>query len=210
MKSKKIITILIITNLLLIGTVCNLVNKLNLTMQKQIIKGMNETEEEANEVTELNNQINTLQISHEEYSKYIQNKKEEIAVALTEMGVETSVEETIETMINNIRNIETGTELQGKVTGNSMTIPEDIDSCFVIGMRVRTNNGDNAILDPSYSVSTTKGTVTKIHSKRQATYNGTTGYQRSFWLGVHKVDNCSGAKVTVSSNGTDIGTVFVY
>ena len=97
MKGRKIITILIIVNLILVGIICNLINKGNVNNQKQILKEMTETEYE-NTITELNQ-------SYEDYAKNIKESKKKIASAITEKGVKTSNEETLENMANNIKNI---------------------------------------------------------------------------------------------------------
>ena len=104
MKNKRITILLIITNIILVGIICSLISKNgNIIKEKQIIKEMNES----TQVTELNNQINALNTEHTDYSNYIQTCKTKIASAITDMGVETSSDVTLETMTNNIRNIPT-------------------------------------------------------------------------------------------------------
>lgn len=100
MKINKIITVLIIINLILIGIIYNFISKVNVNNKKQIIKEMTETEYEDN--------ITSLNQSHTDYANYIQESKAQIASAITEMGVETSNDETLETMVNNIKSISNG------------------------------------------------------------------------------------------------------
>ena len=97
MKGKKIIIISILVNILLTGIIYNLIKKDYLNNEKIIVKAMTEGEYE--------NYITTLHQSHEDYAKYIQTCKEQIARAITDMGVETSQDENLEKMADNIRNI---------------------------------------------------------------------------------------------------------
>lgn len=70
---------------------------------KKIIKAMSSSIQE----TELNEQINALNIEHTDYMNYIQECKTKIATALTNQGIETSNQETLEIMAENIGKIET-------------------------------------------------------------------------------------------------------
>ena len=99
MRGKKIIIISIIINILTIGIIYNLVRKDYLNNEKIIVKAMTGTEYE--------NSIKSLNTSHEDYAKNIEEGKKKIASAITDMGVITSDEETLENMANNIRNIST-------------------------------------------------------------------------------------------------------
>ena len=104
MKNKRITILLIITNIILIGIICSLISKNgNIIKEKQIIKEMNES----TEITNLNNQITELNKAHTNYANYIEESKMKIANAITDMGVETSSDVTLETMANNIRSIST-------------------------------------------------------------------------------------------------------
>lgn len=98
MKNKKIIVISIIINLVLIGIIYNIISKnINIIKGKQIIKEMTDIEYESR-ITQLNK-------SHEDYAFKVQSDKQKIALAITEMGIETSKDSTIETIVDNIKNI---------------------------------------------------------------------------------------------------------
>lgn len=95
MKSK--IILIIIINLILVGEICNYINKENLNNQKQIIKEMEEAEND--------NNITLLNESHEKYVSYVDESKKKIEKALNDIGIETSNEESFETMARIISNI---------------------------------------------------------------------------------------------------------
>ena len=98
MKNKKIIVISIIINLVLIGIIYNIISKnINIIKGKQIIKEMTDIEYESR-ITQLNK-------SNEDYAFKVQSDKQKIALAITEMGIETSKDSTIETIVDNIKNI---------------------------------------------------------------------------------------------------------
>ena len=103
MKGKKLILILIIINILSISVIYNFIKKEYINNEKIIVKAMTETEYE--------NSIKELNTSHEDFVNYIKESKTQIASAITDMGVETSNEETLETMASNIKKIENGSSL---------------------------------------------------------------------------------------------------
>ena len=103
MKGKKIIIISIIINILTIGIIYNLIKKDYFDNEKIIVKAMTEAEYEDN--------IKSLNTSHEEYAKYVEESKKKIASAITDMGVITSSEATPETMSSNIRSIARNSEM---------------------------------------------------------------------------------------------------
>ena len=100
MKNKKILIILIIVTLVLSMQLVLSKNKI-MNISKKTIKEMSSTTQE----TELNNQINTLNAEHTEYMNYIQACKIKIATAITNQGVYTSENDTVEIMISNIEKI---------------------------------------------------------------------------------------------------------
>ena len=111
MKNKKIIIILLIINIISIVIFCNNINKnRNIISEKQIIKEMTEVEYES-KITELSK-------SHENYALQVQTNKEKIANAITEMGVETSEEDTLETMVSNIKSISNSSQVNVKYIPN--------------------------------------------------------------------------------------------
>ena len=126
MKGKKIIIVSITINILLIGIIYNFINKVYLNDQRIIVKALTEGEYE--------NPITLLNQSHEEYTNYIQASKVKLASAITEMGVLTSDEDTLENMANNIKSISKNTELklieyQGSAS-KSLTLNTTIDAGY--------------------------------------------------------------------------------
>ena len=102
MKNKRITILSVITNIILIGILCSFLSKnINITKEKQIVKEMSES----TQVSDLNNQINALNAEHTDYMNYIQTCKTKIATALTNEGVATSNEATLETMSENISKV---------------------------------------------------------------------------------------------------------
>ena len=117
MKNKGVTILSIITNIILIAMFCSFISiNGSIIKEKQIIKEMSES----TQVAELNNQINTLNIEHTEYMSYIQTCKTKIAEALTNEGVTTSNEETLEKMSENISKV-----LQAK-TADATATADDI------------------------------------------------------------------------------------
>ena len=100
MKKQKII---LITILILCTTLSIVIIQQNTNIEKKtkVIKQMNET----TQVTELNEQINQLNLSHTEYANSIQTAKKNLATALTNEGINTTENDTFETMVTNIGNI---------------------------------------------------------------------------------------------------------
>ena len=84
---------------------------------KQIIKEMTES----TEVTNLNNQINSLNTEHTEYMSYIQTGKAKLATALTEEGVETSSDNTLESMADNISKVLQSRTKDATATADNIT-----------------------------------------------------------------------------------------
>ena len=103
MRKEKVMLLLLIVNVISLIIIYNLIFKNEIVESKQIIKEMNQSTLEA----DLNAQITALNAEHTEYMQNIQNCKTQIASAITDKGVATSDQETLETMANNIRNIST-------------------------------------------------------------------------------------------------------
>ena len=81
---------------------------------------------ETTQVGSLENQINTLNMSHEEYHEYIQTSKVQLAEAISNKGVTTASDSTFETMVSNIENIITeeliNNLIDKKLAGNTNAI----------------------------------------------------------------------------------------
>ena len=99
MKNKEIIIFLTIINIILIGIIYSLVSKNANVIRKEAITIKEMTE------TEYDSQISELNKSHTNYADYVQTCKTAIASAITDMGIETSEEASVDTMVNNIRSI---------------------------------------------------------------------------------------------------------
>ena len=97
MRKNKVISLLIIINLLLIGVCLKNNSNIVLSGEKQIIKEMTEIEYES-KLTELNK-------SHEDYATNVQNYKKQIAEAITNQGVSTSEDATSSEIAKNIEKI---------------------------------------------------------------------------------------------------------
>lgn len=102
MKEKRILSIIIITIVLILLTI-NIImnNNIIIGKEKKVVKGMSET----TQVTELNNQINDLNTSYNEYMNYIKTSKAKVANAITDMGVATLETAEADTMATNIKSI---------------------------------------------------------------------------------------------------------
>ena len=104
MKNKKEISKYVsVINVILIVIIVNIFINKNVLVgkEKQTIKEMTQSENEAN----LQTQINALNASHKEYSTNVQGYKKQIADAITNQGVETSADVTAEVMATNIGKI---------------------------------------------------------------------------------------------------------
>lgn len=99
MIGKKTNIILIIIIILLVGIMFDLIKKDYSYNEKIILKALTEAQ--------YDNNITSLNKSHEEYANYIEESKKKIASAITSMGVETSEGSTLEIMVDNIKNIST-------------------------------------------------------------------------------------------------------
>ena len=110
MKKQKIFLFIIILLLCLIVLSIIVNQNKNIKRDTAIIKEMSES----TQVTDLNNQINALNVSHEQYAKNVQAYKEKIAEAITSQGVSTSAEAKAEVMAENIGKI-----LQAKTTATA-------------------------------------------------------------------------------------------
>ena len=99
MKGRKILIVSLIINILFIGVICNFIKKDYLNNERIIIKPMTEAGNES--------QIETLNQSHQSYKEYIDASKKQLATAITNKGVSTTADSTLETMTANVNKIVT-------------------------------------------------------------------------------------------------------
>ena len=109
MKNRNIIKLLVITNILSIAILFLFINNNNIIKEKQLVKGMTQSENEAN----LQTQINNLNSSHKEYVSNVQTYKKQIADAITNQGVSTSEDDTASVMAENISKILENNKAEG-------------------------------------------------------------------------------------------------
>ena len=100
MKNRKVI-INIIIYIILIGVIISLISRNGIIREKQVIKEMSES----TQVSNLQNQINQLNSSQEEYAKNVQIYKAKIAEAITNQKVTTSENATADEIVTNIGEI---------------------------------------------------------------------------------------------------------
>ena len=114
MNKSKVIVLLVVLNLLLVGICLNFSNKnMLLINEKQIIKEMTQSENEAN----LQIQIDQLNASHKEYVTNVQAYKKQIAEAVTNQGIATSENDEGSVIAENIEKI-----LQAQSKGKSFSM----------------------------------------------------------------------------------------
>ena len=177
MKNKKILiySINLITYMLLIGIIISLLIDKNIIIdkEKQLIKEMTQSENEAN----LQTQINALNASHNEYATNVQNYKKQIAEAITNQGVTTSADATAEVMAENIGKILTA-KTDSTATAAQILSGQTayVNGVLVTGtMTNRTNkttawSGYETIALQAHPSDSSQGLVTITNS------NGATGY----------------------------------
>ena len=137
MKNKKIVILLIVIDIIIIAEIYNFISKnTNIKKEKQIIKEMSSSAQE----TELNNQINTLNTEHTEYMNYIQTCKTSIATALTNEGVPTSNEATLEKMAEKISNVLQARTKDATATADNIT---EGKTAYVNGKLIIGTGADN-------------------------------------------------------------------
>ena len=136
MKNKKVVVFVII-NIILIGIICSLISiKKNLIKEKQVLKEMSES----TQISDLQNQINQLNASQEEYAKNIQSYKAKLATAITSQKVTTSENATIDEMVTNIGNILQARTKDATATADNITAGK---TAWVNGKLITGNGADN-------------------------------------------------------------------
>lgn len=136
MKNKKllIISLTIVIIILIMQLILNKNRFINIS--DKMIKGMSSSVQE----TELNNQINSLNVEHTDYMNYIQSCKAKLANALTNEGVTTSNEATLETMAKSISKV-----LQARTSDATATADNITKGCtaYVNGQLITGTGADN-------------------------------------------------------------------
>ena len=135
----KKINLSMIIMLYIIFSISIINNNRDMIMEKQIIKGMDESAQ----VKELNSQITQLNTAHTDYMNYIQECKTQIATELTNEGVSTSSDDLLETMATNISKV-----VQVK-TSNATATAEDIaegKTAWVNGVEIIGTKQDNRLI----------------------------------------------------------------
>lgn len=123
MKNRKI---KVLINILILISISLIFNKnIVLRNKKQILKEI----DDSTQVTELNSSIDKLNSEHDEYKRYIENSKAQIAQALREKGVQTEDTASFEIIASSIRSISNFTEVitgsltwGGRLTSRSIAV----------------------------------------------------------------------------------------
>ena len=138
MKNRKILLIIIIVAIIFLNVLSiNLILNNNIVLTKtQIIKEMSES----TQISDLQNQINQLNASQEEYAKNIQSYKAKLATAITNQKVTTSENATIDEMVTNIGNILQARTNDATATADNITAGK---TAYVNGKLITGNGADN-------------------------------------------------------------------
>ena len=207
MKNKGVTILSIITNIILIAMLCSFI-KINgsILKEKQTIKEMSES----TQVTDLNNQINALNAEHTEYMNYIQTCKAQLASAITDMGIETSDNANVDTMVSNIRNLKSVLSSDFELISNKNSITVNAGKYIAIGTRGNKNNcaSDTDAGSPSYPGASISCSDTNAIIKNYTVLNA--GYWSGQWVSTITViayieTNKDNTTITINSsmnNGT--------
>ena len=183
---KKLCIIMLVIVLICIGVIFSLLLEINLIVKddKQLIKDMTDTDYEST-ISELNN-------SHADYASHVETCKATIANAITDMGIQTSSDATVDTMATNIRSIVTDTPFTGceKIhyfvataagqNGKNYTLTEDAEVLFISAYSsVISINGEGTLMefgklsqDNCYVVLGAKKGTTIVHTNPKAGSSG--------------------------------------
>ena len=179
MKKAKIILFIIIFLLCII--ILSIIADQNKNIKKEFItiKEMSES----TQVSDLNNQITTLNKSHDEYAKNVQNYKTKIAEAITNQGVKTSADEKAEVMAENIGKI-----LQAKTTATATEVQIIAgQTAWVNGSKITGTMVNRGTLNWNPTTSTTYNVPEGYYSG--GTLNSSGAYNTGFNNGVTAADN---------------------
>lgn len=153
----KMISIIFIIVIITTGLV--LLNSRIMKKEKVTIKTMTENEE----VSNLQAQINQLNASHNEYARNVQAYKSKIATAITNQGVNTSVDATAEVMAENIEKILQVRTADATATADNITSGK---TAYVNGELITGNGTDN---DYYYDQGCGDGTIKVAQINQNAT-----------------------------------------
>ena len=152
MKKERIILLIVII-ISLIGISYTLILEKNIIAKnnKHIIKEMTES----TQITDLNNQINSLNAEHTEYMNYKQTCKAKIATALTNEGVTTSNQVTLETMAGNISKVLQVRTSNATATADNITQGKTayVNGKLIVGTALDYTSNPKLIWQNSYSAS---------------------------------------------------------
>ena len=164
MKNQKIILCI---NIFLLFIIIGLIFSQNRNINKElkIIKQMNESIQ----VTDLQTQIDNLNLEHKEYANSIQTAKRNFATAITNQGVATTENDTLEAMSNNISKI-----LQAR-TKDATATAEDITKG-----KTEYVNGD-IVTGTLVLTSSELSTFTRVINANGFDANSWTGKQGGSW-----------------------------
>ena len=200
MKNKKIVILLMTINIIMIIVIiCSFTSK-NIINERQIIKEMSES----TQVTDLNNQINQLNASHTEYANYVKSYKQTIATAITNQGVNTTVDATAEVMAKNIGEI-----LQAK-TKATATAEEILNgqTAWINGSKVTGTMANNGELNWNPTTATTYTIPAGYYSggtlDSSESYNA--GYNNGYEAGINANKGINKFTITITTSATAINS----
>ena len=194
MKNRKIKVLINILILISISLILN--NDLILINNKQIIKEMSES----TQVSNLNSSIDRLNTEHDEYKRYIENSKAQIAQALRNEGVQTEDTASFETITGNISKVLQARTKNATATADNIT---EGKTAWVNGQLITGNGADNTNTSKTITVTLTNtsnasGTLQTIDTST-CTSNATGTY---VFTNVQSYTKISGTATASLSAGT--------
>ena len=198
MRNKKVI-INIIIYIILIGVIISLISRNGIIREKQVIKEMSES----TQVSNLQNQINQLNSSQEEYAKNVQIYKAKIAEAITNQNVTTLENATADEIVTNIGEILQERTKDATATADNITAGK---TAYINGELITGNGADN---NSYYTTGITEGSnMTSMKRKliasnvnNQGTYTSCSDGTKLSDLGTLDITNFACIPKNVSGSG---------